>query len=157
MLKSLISEYTYDEIKTASRDNFEAKEIIPNGLLELRFDPLSVGGAGVPIDPAAIPEPEKDKMYILKHPIPIGNTKTIIFADPSKTPKGLENLKTHLNVDIGTKSIKDIFDLSGFDLSGYSLQFPSLEGLSATTLTEKFQELQKTIKEHLENISPFKK
>lgn len=143
MLETLISEYTYDETKTASKDNFEVKEIIPGVLLELRFNPpTAVEGEGVPREPGA-PQPETAKIYVFKLAIPINKKNTIVFADPNKTPKGLENLKSHLNVDIGTKSIENIFKLPEF----------TMESLNVNTLTEKYQEITQKIKTELEKLT----
>ena len=148
MHKAQISEYTYIEIKDASSDSFESKEIVPGALISLTpkqtsndLDTASAGDTG--------------KIYVLNLPIAVLGKNSIVFVDPATNETSFEGLKTKLSESYGSKSIKDLVELSGFDFSGHSLQFPTLESMSGPKLTERFQEFQKSVKDQIDNV--FKK
>lgn len=125
-----ITEYKFNEISSLS-DRFEIKEIIPKVLMSMKKkdsdEPaIYVGNLNFQFG-------DKDLSFV--------KSNSIVWAFPDKNMPSISGINFGLKDEFGSKEITEALDLTNITLP---------QNLSVDSITEKFQEFQKTIKDKLE-------
>ena len=145
MLESYKSTKTLDEIKGNYADS-ERTELIPGLLLKIsksspegEADPVKRDDEGNVISVsqgASVSSTPKEEFTVLKLAIPLGETKSLIFADPDLT-----NIQ---NLSLNTGSLEKVLDLGGFEFD--------MSSLGIDKLSTDFNKFTQDIKDKIESF-----
>ena len=145
MLESYKSTKTLDEIKGNYADS-ERTELIPGLLLKIsksspegEADPVKRDDEGNVISVsqgASVSSTPKEEFTVLKLAIPLGETKSLIFADPDLT-----NIQ---NLSLNTGSLEKVLDLGGFEFD--------MSSLGIDKLSTDFTKFTQDIKDKIESF-----
>jgi len=130
--------FKLDEIKSKNQENFEVKELIPGLLISMKEK--ETPGLSLSDQTAAF-EPEPT-IYFLKLMFPINEKNTVMFATQTAESRSMKSFVENTG-DLVKSGILENLKLPEFDF----------ENLSVNTMSEKFQDFTKKLKEDWEKLT----